>query len=91
MLKDNEELMQLIRKTALINAAQHDGKAQAGPIVGKVLGEKAEFRTQVKELSALINEVLQEVNSLTSEKQKQIVEENWPEVFKKEKAEEKNN
>ena len=89
MLKDNEELMQLIRKTALINAAQHDGKAQAGPIVGKVLGEKAEFRTQVKELSALINEVLQEVNSLTSEKQKQIVEENWPEVFKKEKAEEK--
>ncbi len=89
MLKDNEELRELIRKTALINAAQHDGKAQAGPIVGKVLGEKAEFRTQVKELSALINEVLAEVNSLTPEKQKQIVEENWPEVFKKEKAEEK--
>lgn len=90
MLRDNEELRGLIRKTALINAVQHDGKAQAGPLVGKILGEKAEFRTQVKELSALINEVVGEVNNLSIEKQKQIVEENWPEVFKKEKpAEEK--
>ncbi|MCX8150489.1 MAG: glutamate--tRNA ligase [Candidatus Bathyarchaeota archaeon] len=89
MLKDNDELRSLIRKNALINAVQHDGKAQAGPIVGKILGEKAEFRTQVKELSILINEVLSEVNSLPFGVQKQIVEENWPEVFRKEKAEEK--
>jgi glutamyl-tRNA synthetase len=89
MMKANVELKELIRKTALINAAQHDGKAQAGAILGKILGEKAEFRTQVKELSTLINEVLTEVNSLPLQKQKQIVEENWPEVFKKEKAEEK--
>jgi glutamyl-tRNA synthetase len=89
MLRDNEELRELIRKSALLNAVQHDGKAQAGPIVGKILGEKAEFRTQVKELSALINKVLAEVNGLAPEKQKRIVEENWPEVFKKEKAEEK--
>ncbi|MGF3521872.1 MAG: glutamate--tRNA ligase family protein, partial [Candidatus Bathyarchaeia archaeon] len=89
MLKDNKELQSLIRKTALINAVQHDGKAQAGPITGKILGEKAEFRTQVKELSLLIDEVLSEVNSLPLEVQKRIVEENWPEVFKKEKTEEK--
>jgi glutamyl-tRNA synthetase len=89
MLRDNQELRELIRKSALLNAVQHDGKAQAGPIVGKILGEKAEYRTQVKELSALINEVLAEVNGLSVEKQKQIVEENWPETFKKEKAEEK--
>ena len=89
MLKDNEELRELIRKTALLNAVQHDGKAQAGPIMGKLLGEKQELRAKVKELSALINEVLSEVNSLDFAKQKQIVEENWPEAFKKEKVEEK--
>ncbi len=89
MLKDNEELRELIRKTALLNAVQHDGKAQAGPIMGKLLGEKQELRAKVKELSALINEVLNEVNSLDFAKQKQIVEENWPEAFKKEKVEEK--
>ena len=89
MLRDNEELRELIRKTALLNAVSHDGKAQIGAILGKVLGEKAELRTQVKELSALINEVLSEINNLTIDKQKQIVEENWPETQKKEKAEEK--
>ncbi len=76
MLKDNEELRELIRKTALINAVQHDGKAQAGPIMGKLLGEKQELRVKVKELSALITEVLNEVNSLDTAKQKQIAEEN---------------
>jgi hypothetical protein len=43
MMKANVELKELIRKTALINAAQHDGKAQAGAILGKILGEKAEL------------------------------------------------
>ena len=89
MLRNDGELRDLIRKTALLNAVSHDGKAQIGAILGKVLGEKAELRTQVKELSTLINEVLCEVNSLPIEKQKQIVEENWPETHKKEKAEEK--
>ncbi len=89
MLKDNEELRDLIRKIALINAVQHDGKAQQGPITGKILGEKAEFRTQVRELSILINQVLSEVNSLPFGIQKKIVEEKWPEVFRKEKSEEK--
>ena len=89
MLRDNEELRGLIRKIALINAVQHDGKAQAGALVGKILGEKQDLRTQVKELSALINEVVNDVNSLSFDSQKQIVEENWPETFKKEKVEEK--
>ena len=85
MLRDDSELRELIRKTALINAVQHGGKAQAGPLMGRLLGEKAELRNKAKELSALISEVLAEVNSLPVEKQKQIVEENWPEVFRKEK------
>ena len=89
MLRENEELRELIRKTALLNAASHDGKAQTGAILGKILGEKAEYRTQVKELSAVINEVLAEVNSLSQEEQKRIVSEKWPETQKKEKAEEK--
>jgi glutamyl-tRNA synthetase len=88
MLKDNVELRELIRKTALLNAVQHGGKAQAGPIVGKLLGEKAELRTQAKELTGLINEVLAEVNSLSVEQQKRIVAENWPQTQEKKKAEE---
>lgn len=82
-------LRELIRKSALLNAVRHDGKAQAGPVVGKILGEKPEYRNKVKELSAVINEIIKEVNELSLDEQKRIVEKNWPETFGKEKAEEK--
>jgi len=88
MLRENTELREFIRKTALLNAVQHGGKAQAGPIVGKLLGERQELRSQAKELNLLINEVLAEVNKLPSEEQKRIVAENWPQTVEKKKVEE---
>ena len=87
-LVKNKELRELVRKAALLNAIQHDGKAQAGPIIGKIVGEKQELKTKVKELSGLISEVVEEVNSLSIEEQKRIVEKKWPEALKKEKVEE---
>ncbi len=44
---------------------QHDGNAQAGAIIGKIIGEKQELRTRVKELSGLISKIVNEVNSLS--------------------------
>ncbi len=87
-LEENAELEELIRKIALLNAIKHDGKAQAGPVIGKILGEKPEFRTNVKELSALVNDVVREINKLSSDEQKRIIEEKWPETLVKEKVEE---
>jgi len=87
-LQDDKELRGIIRKAALLNAVQHDGKAQAGPIMGKILGEKQELRTKTKELSALVNEVLSEVNNLSADEQKRTVAEKWPEALKKMKVEE---
>ena len=88
-LENDNDLRELIRKAALLNAVGHDGKAQAGAMVGKILGEKAELRSRVKELSGVINVVVNEVNSSSLSEQKAIVEANWPETQKKEKAEEK--
>ena len=88
-LENDSELRDFIRKAALLNAVGHDGKAQAGAMVGKILGEKAELRSRVKELSGVINTVVNEVNNLSLSEQKAIVEANWPETQKKEKAEEK--
>ena len=88
-LESDNELKEFIRKAALLNAVSHDGKAQAGALVGKVLGERQDLRSKVKELSAVINNVVNEVNSLSLAEQKAIVEEKWPETQKKEKAEEK--
>ncbi len=88
-LENDIELREFIRKAALLNAVGHDGKAQAGAMVGKILGERSELRSQFKELSSVITAVVVEVNSLTLVEQKAIVEKNWPETQKKEKAEEK--
>jgi len=87
-LKEDAELRKNIRKIALLNAIKHDGKAQDGPVIGKILGEKPELKTKIKELSAIISEVVQEVNSLSLTEQQRIVEEKWPEALLKEKVEE---
>jgi len=87
-LEEDLELKNLIRKIALINAVKHDGKAQIGPVIGKILGEKTELKAKIKELSALINAIVQEINALSLDEQRQIVEEQWPEYFTKEKIEE---
>ncbi len=83
----NTDLRESIRKIALLNAVKHDGKAQVGPIFGKILGERPEYRTKVKEISHLINEVTNEVNRLSKDEQIRIVAREWPEALMKEKAE----
>jgi len=88
-LEQDKDLIELIRKAALLNAVLHDGKAQAGAMVGKVLGERQDLRTRVKELSVVINSVVNEVNNYSLIEQRAIVEQNWPETQKKEKPEEK--
>jgi glutamyl-tRNA synthetase len=87
-LADDKELKQLILKVALLNAIQHNGKAQASALTGKIIGERIELRTRAKELAAVINGIVGEVNSFSDEEQKRIVKENWPEIPKKEKIEE---
>ncbi|MEM2320083.1 MAG: glutamate--tRNA ligase [Candidatus Bathyarchaeia archaeon] len=80
--------MELIRKFALLNAIKHDGKAQVGPVLGKVLAEKPELRAKVREITALVNQIIEEINLLPASKQKNIVEEKWPEELVREKIEE---
>jgi glutamyl-tRNA synthetase len=84
----NSELKESIRKTALLNAVKHEGKAQTGPVVGKILGEKPEYRTKVREVSDLVNEVIREVNGLSLHEQLHIIQEKWPEALVKEKVQE---
>jgi glutamyl-tRNA synthetase len=87
-LDKDKALRELVLKAALLNALQHGGKAQAGALVGRIIGERQELKTKAKELSGLISKVVYEVNSLSIEEQKRQIEEKWPEALKKEKTEE---
>ena len=86
-LTSNAKLREIIRKIALLNALSHGGKAQTGPVPGKLLAEDPHLKTRAKEVASIIAEVVQEVNKLSPDKQREIVEEKWPKALVKEKAE----
>lgn len=88
MLLPNIELEERIKKIALLNAVSHEGKAQQGPVIGKILAELPHLKAEVKEIAPLVAQIVKEVNSLSYEDQKIIVEKNWPETLVREKVEE---
>ena len=79
-----------IRKFALQNAFEHEGKTQDKIVLSKILGTKPEFRTRVKEIIGDISEIVSSVNQLSIAEQTKEIEENFPEILKpKEKIEER--
>jgi glutamyl-tRNA synthetase len=86
----HSETKETIRKIALTNAIEHEGKAQPKPVLRRLLAENPEQRGKVAEATSLVDTVVHEVNSLTLEKQKKIVGKLWPTLLKeKGKVEEK--
>jgi len=60
----------LILKHTLINAIEHNGKANAQSVLGKVIGEKPELRIKIREIILDIQKIVREVNALSPEEQK---------------------
>ena len=86
----DEEIRKEIRKIALQNAFEHEGKTQDKIVLAKILGTKPEFRSKVKEIVGDIAEIVSAVNQISFEEQKNEIEENFPEILiPKEKIEER--
>jgi len=86
----DEEAKKEIRKIALQNAFEHEGKTQDKIVLAKILGTKPEFRTRVKEISEEIKTIVSEINQLSFEEQKKVIEDNFPDILiPKEKTEER--
>jgi len=84
----NMETEETIRKIALLNAFRHEGKAQTQSVLGKLLADQPQLKTKIKEVTSLVNKVVEEVNKLSSAEQKRLIEESWPEALLKERVEE---
>jgi glutamyl-tRNA synthetase len=76
-------LESLVRKYALLNAILHNGKADEGSVIGKVIAAKPELKSEIKEVMKVIKSVVAEVNALTLMEQKKILEEEAPELLEK--------
>ena len=74
---------------ALHNAVTHNSVPKAGTVLGMLMGKHPEFRPQAKEMSAILNEVLIEVEALSPEERAEKLFELAPEMLseKKEKKE----
>ncbi len=78
------DLEQVIRKYALQNALQFDGKATMGAVLGKVMAENAELRVKAKEVSGFAKSIITEVNKMSVEDQRKALEDLAPELLVKE-------
>ena len=88
MSMTNDDIIEAAKKHAAHNASQHDGKAQSGSVIGKMLAEHPELKTRVKQVIPIINQGIKEVNSWTQEQQQKYVEDNYPELLETKKIEE---
>lgn len=76
-----DDVIQLVRKHALINAYEHGGKAVQGPVLGKVIAERPDLRSQAKSIAILVAKIVEEVNSMSPDEIKREVEEKYLEAL----------
>jgi len=60
----------IIRKYALINAVEHEGKAQTKSVLGKLLAEYPDLRENVLETRSKVEDVVEKVNRMSLDRQK---------------------
>ncbi len=85
------ELEREILRYALLNAVRHEGKAEVGAVLKRLLGAHPELRGRVRDILPLVREVVKRVNSMGPDEQRRELEEMCPEALVKERgaAEEK--
>lgn len=64
------ELADLIKKYVLINATEHEGTAQPKSVLGKLLADNPELRSRVLEIRSDIEQVAEEINRWSLDKQR---------------------
>jgi len=80
------EFEQLIQKYALQNAVKHNGRAEVGPVIGKILAERSDLKSKAKEITQRAAKIVKEVNTLSLSEQKNLLKEKWPELLFEEKV-----
>jgi glutamyl-tRNA synthetase len=80
----DEELAILLRKYALLNAMAHDGKAEKGAVISRVMAERRDLRGESKRVSGIATKIISEINLLDPSQQISILEQQFPETLQSE-------
>ncbi|MEA1994269.1 MAG: glutamate--tRNA ligase [Euryarchaeota archaeon] len=79
----------MIKKHVLINALDYDGKANPKAVLGKVLAEDEKLKEDIAGTIKKIEEIVEEINSLSGEEQTELLKEIYPTYFEKTKKKKK--
>jgi glutamyl-tRNA synthetase len=77
-LSDRE--LAVIEKASLVNAVKHGGTAETGAVIGRVLAELPELRSDPAKTTKEIREALKRVNSMSQSEQERLLAEKYPEA-----------
>ena len=83
-------MQETFKKIILENAVKYKGKAEMKYILGAILKDFPEYRQKTKELSLELIPLIEEINSLSLEKQQEMLKEINPSFFEKKEKEERN-
>ena len=75
-----ENAVASVERNALLNALRHDGKAEVGAVISKVIGDYPELRTSAKVVARAVEERVREVNVMTVENQRALLRERYPDA-----------
>ncbi len=79
------EVRELARGYALLNAVEHGGRAAVGPVMGKIMAERPDLRRHARQVAAIVREVVEEVNQLSLEEQRRLLSERYQWLLEKRK------
>jgi glutamyl-tRNA synthetase len=74
------EVLASIEKAALSNAVKHDGKAESGAVIGRVLAELPDLRSNPGRVSKEVAAVVRRVNALSLQEQEKLLATKYPEA-----------
>lgn len=77
----DEDVKKEIRKFALQNAVEHEGKTNEKIVLGKIIGSRADLRKNVKEVAKECSIIVANVNSISLDDQKKEIKSNFPELL----------
>ena len=72
-----------IKKHALKNAYEHKGKAAAGAVINRVLGEKPELKKDMKTLGQQVKKEIQKINQMSISQIEKELQNKHPELLEK--------
>jgi len=77
----DDDLKKTVRIAALDNARKYNGTPNMGSVIGKLLGDHPDMKSELKTLTADIKAICDDVKSLSVEQQIKELEEIAPELL----------